>query len=145
MLIAAGGVFLLFAVANLAALLGGPSWLEFAHAPPNIVESARAGTLVAPITVGVVVLLAVAAGGYALSGGGLIRPLPFRRFVLVVLALICLIRAGLWGLTYAVAPAARPYLYDPVELASALFFMFAGLAVAVGLMRRWSELGKTRQ
>ena len=97
------------AIAHLSCLYLGAQCYAAQMAPKIIVDSAVQGTLVAPIANIVVSALFVIAGLYALAGGRIIKRLPGLRFILTLVAAICLIRGLLpvfvWLLTENQLPA----------------------------------------
>jgi hypothetical protein len=127
---------------HLAAIVGGPPWYEFFHAPPGVVASARAGTWQAPAgAAGIAVLMWVCAL-YACSAVGLIGRLPLLRPMLAGIASICLLRA------LALVPLSfiHPQLLDVFEVVAAIVWGTAGIGFAVGFLaaRRPRRLFSTR-
>jgi hypothetical protein len=116
------GVFM-----HIAAIFGGPSWFQFFGAPPVIVESARAGTLLAPVGSSIIALLMGLCGVAATSALGVLRRLPMLRLRLALIAGVCLLRA------VSVAPIAflRPDLMSVFEVAATTLWGFAGIGFAV--------------
>ncbi len=80
------------AVAHMSCIYFGPECYSVQMAPPQIVESAINGTILAPIGAVFVSALFVALGLYALSGAGIIRKLPLLKFAMYALATLCIIR-----------------------------------------------------
>jgi hypothetical protein len=122
------------ALLHVAVLWGGPDWIAFVGAPPEIVESAARGTWLAPAsTLGIAALLAVLAI-YALSAGGMLRSLPLVRLTLMVFGVIFVLR----GLI--IVPASilgRVNWSAPVDLfiiASSAAIFVIGLALMLGLI-----------
>jgi len=116
------GVFI-----HIAAIFGGPPWFQFFGAPPVIVESARAGTLLAPVGASVIALLMGLCGVAALSALGVLRRLPMLRLLLALIAGACLMRA------VSVVPIAflRPDLMSVFEVVAAILWGSAGIGFAV--------------
>jgi hypothetical protein len=123
------GVISLAGVAiHIAAILGGASWFAFFGAPPAVVESARAGTLLAPLSTLAIAGAMALCAAYAFSAAGDIRRLPLLRAALASMAAICLLRALL------LIPAAilRPELINTFEVVAAIVWGLAGVGFAVG-------------
>jgi uncharacterized membrane protein YoaT (DUF817 family) len=72
------------------------------------------------------------------NGGGLIRPLPFLRTVLVLTALVLLAR-GL--VLFAPDLLRRPDLSPTFITLSSLIVLAPGLLILAGLWTRWNQLG----
>jgi len=111
--------------------LGGPSWYAFARAPRVVVESAAAGTLLAPIGAVVIASLMLTCTAYAFSGAGLIKKIPLLKMALVVIALICLTRALI----------AFPYLlshpFDLWEMVASPTWFLVGICFLVGAFEQF--------
>jgi len=116
------------AVIHVAAVIGGPSWYAFFGAPPVIVESARAGTWVAPVGAVVIAGLMAICAAYAASAIGFIRKLPLQRTGLACIAAVCLLRA------FVLIPLAvnHPELRNTFEVVAAIVWGLAGIGFAVG-------------
>ena len=92
LLVIAALMAMLTAVAHLSCIFLGPQCFEAQMAPPSIVESAKAGTLLAPLGTIVVSTIFVVLGCYALSGARVIRQLPLLSFGIYAIAAVCVIR-----------------------------------------------------
>jgi hypothetical protein len=86
-------------VVHIAALVAGPYWVEFLGAPPEIIQSARDGTWLAPVSTLAIAFLLFIWSAYAASVIGLIRKLPFLRLGNAAIAIILILR-GLVGIPY---------------------------------------------
>lgn len=130
--LAAGGVGVLFgALAHVVALVGGSRWIAFLGAPPSIVQSARNGTWLAPVTtLGIAAILAIWAL-YAFSGVGWVRPLPLLKPVLGLIAAIFILR-GLLVVSF-VRQANFSSPFDVFAIVTSLFILVLGLGYALGL------------
>ncbi len=80
------------AIAHLSCIFIGPACFEAQMAPPEIVESAVKGTMLAPITTLIISGLFVCCSIFALSGAGLIKRLPYVSTVLALIAVLCMLR-----------------------------------------------------
>ncbi len=123
MLIAIAGVAI-----HVGAVIAGPSWFVFFNAPPSVVASARAGTVLAPISALAIAGLMAVCAVYAASAVGLLRRPPLQRLGLAGMAAICLLRALI------LPPLAinHPELRNTFEVVSALIWGLAGVGFAVG-------------
>lgn len=121
----------LFGVAiHVAAILGGPAWYAFFGAPPQIVDSARAGTWLAPAgTAGIAALMGVCAA-YACSALGWMRRLPLLHTMLAGIATICLLRALI------LVPVAfiHPEVINVFEIVAAFVWGAAGIGFTAGFL-----------
>lgn len=83
------------AIAHMSCIFFGPECFSAQLAPPQIIESARNGTWLAPIGTTFVSVIFLVVGLYALSGGGVIRKLPFLRLGIYTIGTLCIIRGVL--------------------------------------------------
>ncbi|MBR8845482.1 MULTISPECIES: hypothetical protein [Pseudoalteromonas] len=88
-------IFFSTALAHLSCIYFGPQCYSSQMAPPEIIESAMKGTLLAPIGTTLVSAIFMVLGLYALSGAGLLRKLPLSRFCIYLIAFVCIIRGVL--------------------------------------------------
>lgn len=124
----AGVIAALGALIHVAAMLGGPAWYAWFGAPPAVVESARDGTWMAPVSAIVIAALMALCAAYAFSAAGSIRRLPLLRLMLWGMAAVCLLRGlVLWPLLVT-----HPELRTAFEILSALLWGLAGAGFAVG-------------
>ncbi|MDP4537415.1 hypothetical protein Q3O60_14575 [Alkalimonas collagenimarina] len=95
------GIFLLIIVAiiaiatasaHLSCIYFGPQCYSAQMAPSAIVESAKSGTLLAPLGTIAVSILFVTLAAYALSAARLIRQLPLLNTGIYLIAALCIIR-----------------------------------------------------
>ena len=84
------------ALLHVVAILAGPDWFDFLGAPPEYGESLRRGDWVEPvvITLGIALVLLIWAA-YAFSVLKRIRPLPFMKWALAIVAFIFIVRGAL--------------------------------------------------
>lgn len=124
----AGAISLAGVAIHIAAIFGGASWFAFFGAPPAVVESARAGTLLAPLATLAIAGAMGLCAAYAFSAAGDIRRLPLLRAALASMATICLLRALL------LVPVAllRPELVNTFEVVAAIVWGVAGVGFALG-------------
>lgn len=83
------------AVAHLSCIFLGYECYAAQMAPPQIIESAKNGTYLAPIGTVFASALFVVLGLYALSGAGIIRKLPLLKYAVYAVATLCIIRGFL--------------------------------------------------
>jgi hypothetical protein len=91
-LIVGGIIAGLTAFWHLLMIIGGPNWYAFARAPRYIVESAKAGTLIAPLGAVAIATLMFTCAAYAFSGAGIIGKIPLLKLALPIISCICLVR-----------------------------------------------------
>ena len=136
----AGGVLTGFAsLLHVAIILGGPAWYRFFGAGDRMAQlAARGSSYPALLTAGLAAVLGVWAL-YALSGAGLVRPLPLLRPALILIAAVYLAR-GLLGIP-VVLLADDPYTRQLRErmtfmLVTSATCLVLGICYAVGAAGR---------
>ena len=80
------------ALAHLSCIYFGPQCYSLQMAPSQIVESAKAGSMFAPIATVAVSIVFFIFAAYALSGARVIRKLPLLGFGIYSIALLCVVR-----------------------------------------------------
>lgn len=120
------------ALIHVAAIAGGPSWFHFFRAPPQVVESARAGTWLAPVSALAIAAAMALCAAYAFSAAGRLPRLPLMRTALAAIAAICLLRAAGTIPIYLY----WPQLIDTFEIVAAIIWGAIGLGFAAGF-RQW--------
>jgi hypothetical protein len=130
-LMVAAGIGLFGALIHFVAPWYGPEWYAYWHAPREVVESARNGTWLAPLSTMAVGAAMLAAGLYALSAAGAIRRLPLLKPALVVLSVLCVLRASI-VIPFLILAPQRLGAFD---LAAAAVWLTAGLGFLYGLVR----------
>ncbi len=136
-LLTGGALSLVAAAVHLAVIVGGPDWYRFFGAGEGMARAAEAGSVrPALMTLGVAGVLAVW-GAYALSGAGLIGPLPLLRAALVAITAIYLLR-GL--VLFFPGMLRRPDLSPAFLRWSSLIVLTLGLIHAIGTARVWHSL-----
>ncbi|WP_233520546.1 hypothetical protein [Flocculibacter collagenilyticus] len=123
------------AIAHMSCIALGPACYAAQMAPPQIIESAKQGTLLAPLgtllaPLGTTFVSAifVLLGLYALSGAKVIRKLPLLTFGIYAIATLCIIR-GLLALQLWVR---KPELVTDFALLAAWVWLITGLLYLVG-------------
>lgn len=94
-LILAAVIAILTAIAHLSCIVLGPECYSIQMAPEPIVESAKTGTLLAPLGTVFVAFIFISFGLYALSAAKLFYPLPKVKLVVHVIGFACVIRGVL--------------------------------------------------
>lgn len=134
-LLAAAGLNLLVALMHIGVIIKGPSWYHLFGAGERFVRAAKAGRrFPAVVTAGIALVLA-AWSAYALSGAGVIDPLPLLRPALCVITLVYLLR-GLLG-PFVLAGTGRSARF--VMISSGICVVY-GLVHLVGLVQVWNTL-----
>ncbi|WP_211453178.1 hypothetical protein [Collimonas antrihumi] len=116
----------------------GPDWYAFLHAPKWVVDSARNGTMAAPVGAVVIGFLMFTCASYAFSGAGLIRRLPFVKTGLAVISTICLLRSLLL-VPYLVTV---PKMLSAFDIVGSLVWFVAGVMFSVGAFKNWHLLSR---
>jgi hypothetical protein len=80
------------AVAHMSCIYLGPECYAAQMAPPQIVESAKNGTYLAPVGTVFASSIFIVLGLYALSGAGIFRKLPLLKFGIYTIGILCIIR-----------------------------------------------------
>lgn len=126
----AAAIALLGSLIHVAAIAGGPSWYAFFGAPPRIVDSAREGSWLAPVsTAGIAVLMGLCAV-YACSALGRVRRLPLLKTMLAGIGAVCLLRA----LVLVPVAFTHPELINGFEIVAALVWGTAGIGFVAGFL-----------
>lgn len=126
----------LAALLHVAIIFGGAPWYRFFGAGERMARAAEAGHLRPTlITIGIASILALWSL-YALSGAGLIAPLPLLRSGLCLITGIYLLR-GLAILPLLTVARAHS---TPFLIWSSLVCLGFGLVHLLGVAQRWSSL-----
>lgn len=118
------------AFAHLSCLYFGPTCYSAQMAPPIIVESAKTGTLIAPLGNLIVSGIFISWGLLALSVSGLFRDIPYARHVCALIAFLCVIR----GLLPIQLWLRKPENIDAISVIVGFVWLLTGLLYAVGLL-----------
>lgn len=128
--------FALFGAAllHVVALLAGPAMIAALGAPDNIVQSARQGTMLAPLSILAIGAALAVLGLYAMSAAGRFRRLPCMRLVLGAAAGVFFLRALSLPAIWLLAPALRERV-NLFEIATALLCFLIGAALSSALRK----------
>lgn len=94
-LVIAAFITIFTAFAHLSCIYFGPECFSSQMAPSVIVESAKEGTLLAPLGAVFVSIIFIILGCYALSAAGVVRKLPLLKLGIYSIAFLCIIRGVL--------------------------------------------------
>lgn len=133
LLISAGIIASASAVWHLLCIFGGPSWFAFARAPQHIIDSAKQGTLIAPISTVIVASLMFSCTLFAFSAVGLVRKLPLIRPALITIAVLCTLR----GLV-AIPTLITSTNLDVWQLIASTVWFYVGICFAAGSLEHYS-------
>ncbi|MBJ7516108.1 MAG: hypothetical protein JHC82_07685 [Stenotrophomonas sp.] len=134
-LVIAAALTALAALLHLVVIVQGPRGYQWCGAGNRIVSAARRGSRVPAAVTSVICVVLLAWAAYALSGAGLIAPLPLLRPVLVAISSVFLLRALLGP--FLLAGNGRSARFAWVSSAICLVY---GLVFVVGLVQRWDAL-----
>ena len=124
------------AVLHIGIVIGGPSWYRFFGAGEQLAVAAEKKKMWPHIiTLGIAAVL-FGWAAYALSGAGVIEPLPFARVALVVIAAIYMLRgAALIPLLLFARNKATPFL-----IWSSVICLVYGAVHVSGVIQVWPRL-----
>ena len=135
-LILGAGLSAIAAALHVAIVIGGPSWYRFFGAGEQFASAAANGRRwPAIITLGIACMLGLWAA-YALSGAGVIRPLPFLKLALVLITSLYLLR----GLVLVPALLFARSSVTPFVFWSSAICIGYGAFHLLGLVQIWSRL-----
>lgn len=131
-LISAGLIAAAAAIWHLLCIVGGPSWFKFARAPQPIIDSAKQGTLLAPISTVIVASLMFACAVFAFSAVGLITKVPLLKPALVTISVLCTLR-GLSSIPILITPTGL----DVWELIASTVWFYVGICFIVVSLEKY--------
>ncbi|MEO4045852.1 hypothetical protein AAFN46_02020 [Pseudomonas sp. CAU 1711] len=135
-LIIAAGLSAVAALLHIAIIFGGAQWYRFFGAGERMAVAATAGHWYpAVVTAGIALVLSTWSA-YALSGAGIIQPLPLLKLGLSVITAIYLVRGlAIVPLLVVAREKATPFL-----LWSSAICCAYGIIHLLGLMQIWPSL-----
>lgn len=128
------------AALHIAIIFAGASWYRFFGAGDRMADLAATGHWYPAFLTSLIALVLTGWALYALSGAGVIRPLPFLRTALCGITGIYLLR-GVAGTFFFVFPSQQGVLFWLWTSAVALAF---GVVHLVGLRQVWQRLSHKR-
>ena len=135
-LVLGAGLSAIAAVLHVAIVIGGPAWYRFFGAGEQFAAAAASGRWwPAIITLGIACMLGLWAA-YALSGAGVIRPLPLLKLALVLITSVYLLR----GLVLVPAFLFARSSITPFVFWSSVVCIGYGVFHLLGLVQIWSKL-----
>lgn len=124
------------ALLHLGIIAGGPSWYRFFGAGERFASAAAAGRWWPDIaTLGIACVLGLWSA-YALSGAGVIAPLPLLKLALVLITGVYLLR----GLVFLPALVIAGRKVTPFAVWSSAVCLGYGVCHLLGLVQVWSRL-----
>lgn len=133
-LLIGAGLSLIAALAHLAVIIGGPSWYRLFGAGEKLARAAEAGRLYPAIITICIALVLMTWSAYALSGAGLIQPLPLLRPALCAITFIYLARALAGPFTLTGTGRGSRFIW-----VSSIICLSFGLVHLVGLIQMWNR------
>lgn len=124
------------AALHFACIFWGAPGFRFLGAGESIAQMAEAGHWYPSFIAFVIGTILTVWSAYALSGAGLLMPLPFARLVLSAITGIYLLRA----LAFPMLKPAFPENSDTFWLVTSGICLFLGLIHLVGLRQVWRQL-----
>lgn len=124
------------AVMHLGIIVGGPAWYRFFGAGERFASAAAAGRWYpAVVTFGIAAILA-SWSGYALSGAGVIEPLPLLKVALVIITAVYCAR----GLVLVPLLVGARNKLTPFVVWSSIICLVYGFVHLLGLVQVWRAL-----
>ncbi|SFP90350.1 hypothetical protein [Variovorax sp. 770b2] len=114
-LIVGAALSALAALLHICVIFGGPAWYRFFGAGERMAAGAAAGHWYPPILTLLIACVLATWAAYALSGAGVLQPLPLLAFVLPAITAVYLVRGARCRGAVRVRPAAPERLLG-VEL-----------------------------
>jgi len=124
------------ALLHICIVFGGPAWYRFFGAGERMAAGAAAGHWYPPIVTLLIAGMLAIWAAYALSGAGVLQPLPLQAFVLPAITAVYLLR----GLV-----AVALFVFDRRRLSafwvwSSVVCLVYGLVHLLGLIQVWETL-----
>lgn len=124
------------ALLHVCIIFGGPAWYRFFGAGERMASGAAAGHWYPPIVTWLIACVLGIWAAYALSGAGVLQPLPLLAFVLPAITAVYLVR-GLAALGMFLFARGRLTAFWVWSSAICLVF---GLVHLLGLVQVWEKL-----
>lgn len=123
------------ALLHLVVIVQGPRGYQWAGAGDRIVAAARAGRCYPAVVTTMIALVLAVWSVYALSGAGVIGPLPCLRPVLVTITSVFLLRAVIGPFVLAGNGRSKRFAWT----SSAVCLLYGGMFL-IGVVGRWAQL-----
>lgn len=127
-LLIGGSIAFFTAIAHTSCIFLGPTCFEAQMAPPELVQSSKKGTLLAPIATLAISGMFVLCGLYALSGAKIIKQIPLTYLALVVISGLSIIR----GLSTIPLSFIFPEMVSGFSIFAGVIWFLTGLLYAYG-------------
>jgi len=124
------------ALLHIGVIFGGPAWYRFFGAGERMASGAAAGHWYPPIVTLLIACMLAVWAAYALSGAGVLQPLPLLAFVLPAITAVYLLR-GLVVVALFVFDRRR---LSAFWVCSSLVCLVYGLVHLLGLVQVWETL-----
>ncbi len=116
------------AISHLSCIYLGASCYKAQMAPPEIVESAINGTLLAPVGTAFIAFLFLLCAAYALSRAGFIRKLPLLNLGVITIGVLCLVR----GVSTVPLSMAYPEMVSSFSIIAGFIWFISGVLFLLG-------------
>ena len=124
------------AVLHIVIMVGGPAWYRLFGAGERLATAAESGRWYPAVVTAAIALALGVWAVYALSGAGVVRPLPFLKIALVLITAVYILR-GIVVLPLLVFARAKATAF---LLWSSLICLGFGAAHLLGLIQIWPYL-----
>lgn len=91
-LVVAAGLSAVAALLHICIVAGGPAWYRFFGAGERFAMAAEAGSWYPAVVTGAIASILGVWATYALSGAGIIQPLPFLKVALLFITVVYVLR-----------------------------------------------------
>jgi hypothetical protein len=135
-LVIAAALSALAAVLHVGTIIAGPTWYRLFGAGERFIRAAEAGRTFPAVVTAAIALVLLSWAAFALSGAGVIAPLPLLLPALCAITLVYLLR-GIAG-PFVLANTGRSQCFIVV---SSLVCLGFGVVHLVGLVQVWGRLG----
>lgn len=134
------------ALLHIATIFGGPAWYRLIGATEPIVQMAARGHPYPVVVCLVAAAMLLACAGFAFSGAGLIRRLPFLRTALVLITVALFVHGIAFIPLVIFWPQLMLGIYDGVGINTILIVTSAiclvgGIGFALGTRQAWGRIG----
>ena len=127
------------ALLHIACIVGGTHWLRFFGAGEKMVHLANSGSSYPGLITGFIAIALIVLGTYAWVGGAggvMSLPLPFVKWILLMLTIVFLIRGAALIPLYFIMPDEL----NAFAIWSSLAVLGMGVIHAIGLLQVWKSI-----